>query len=147
MLVFNFTEFKNREDPVTETKFTAMPADTCYTADHEWVASDGDLYRVGITDYAQGQLGDIVFIELPDVGSALEAGEEFGSIESVKAVSQLMLPISGEIAEVNEDLADEPERVNQDPYANWIVKISATNPEEISGLMNAEQYESLEKSA
>lgn len=101
-----------------------LPEDVRYTDDHEWARQQDDTFQVGITDYAQSQLGDIVFVEMPEVGSTFDKGEEFGTLESVKAVSELYMPISGEIVAVNEALADKPELVNQDPYQDgWMIRV------------------------
>jgi len=117
-----------------------LPANVRYTEDHEWAKIVGSTIRVGVSDYAQDQLGDIVFVEFPEVGDSFEKGEEFGSLESVKAVSELYLPMSGEIVAVNEELADSPELINEDPYANWIVEIKPADKTEFEDLLNAEQY-------
>lgn len=117
-----------------------LPEDVFYTKDHEWAKRDGEVVVVGISDYAQDQLGDIVFVELPEVGDSFAAGDEFGTLESVKAVSELYLPIGGEIFAVNEDLEDSPELINQDPYGGWIVKIKADDPEELKGLLSKKSY-------
>ena len=102
------------------------PSELKYTKDHEWIRVDGDEARVGITDYAQKQLGDVVFLELPEVGRVLEKGEVFGTIESVKAVSELFSPVSGEVTEVNRSLVDRPETVNKDPHEAWMIAIKLT---------------------
>ncbi|SHO49004.1 glycine cleavage system protein GcvH [Desulfopila aestuarii] len=117
-----------------------LPANVRYTEDHEWAKIVGSTVRIGVSDYAQDQLGDIVFVEFPEVGDSFEQGEEFGSLESVKAVSELYLPLSGEIVAINEDLADSPELINEDPYVNWIVEIKPADKSEFEELMNAEQY-------
>lgn len=116
-----------------------------YTNDHEWVAEEGDTLRVGVSDYAQDQMGDIVYVELPDVGTTFEKGEEFGTLESVKAVSELYLPISGEVVAVNDDLGDSPELINQDPYTNWIIEIKPSDPGELEELLTAADYRELLK--
>ena len=121
----------------------AYPAELKYTKDHEWVRLDGELAEVGITDYAQQQLGDVVFVELPEAGRALKAGEVFGNIESVKAVSELFAPISGEVVEVNAALAERPEAVNSHPHATWMVKVRVADATEADALMDAAAYESL----
>ena len=121
-----------------------VPDGLLYTKDHEWVRREGDLAVVGITDFAQSELGDIVFVELPAKGAALQAGKEFGTVESVKAVSEVFSPLSGEVAAVNEALGDSPESVNTDPYAGgWILKIRPSNPDEFAGLMTPEAYSKL----
>ena len=118
------------------------PEDSRYAKSHEYIHLEGDVGTIGITDYAQKELGDVVFVELPQVGTQLELGDELGSIESVKAVSELFSPVSGEVVEVNESLADKPELVNTDPYGDgWMIKIKLTAPDEIDELMNAEDYE------
>jgi glycine cleavage system H protein len=118
------------------------PEDSRYAKSHEYIHVEGDVGTVGITDYAQKELGDVVFVELPQVGTQLELGDEMGSIESVKAVSELFAPVSGEVVEVNESLADKPELVNTDPYSDgWMIKIKLTAPDEVDELMNAEDYE------
>lgn len=117
--------------------------DVRYTEDHEWVGGDGDTLKVGVSDYAQDQMGDIVFVELPEVGTAFEKGEEFGTLESVKAVSELYMPISGEVVAVNEELADAPELINQDPYGNWIIEIKPSDQGELENLLIVEAYRDL----
>ena len=111
-----------------------------YTEDHEWVTGSGATLKVGISDYAQDQLGDIVFVEMPEVGDEFSQGEEFGTLESVKAVSEVFLPLSGEIIEVNEALDDNPELVNQDPYINWIVRIKPADLGELDALLTVDEY-------
>ncbi len=112
-----------------------------YTKDHEWISVEGETGTVGITDYAQDQLGDIVYVELPSVGQEVQQGKEMGSIESVKAVADLYSPISGEVTEVNEALQDTPENLNKDPYGEgWIVRLKMAKPDEISSLMDYETY-------
>lgn len=111
-----------------------------YADSHEWVAVDGDIATVGISDYAQHSLGDIVYVDMPEVGDEVAQGEEFGAVESVKAASDLYSPVSGEVVEVNEALEDAPELINQDAYANWIMKVKLSNPEEINSLLDAEAY-------
>ena len=118
------------------------PEDSRYAKSHEYVHVEGAVGTVGITDYAQKELGDVVFVELPKVGSQLEAGDEMGSIESVKAVSELFAPVSGEVVEVNETLAEKPELVNTDPYGDgWMIRIRLSDATEADELMNAEEYE------
>ena len=118
------------------------PEDNRYAKSHEYVHVEGDLGTVGITDYAQKELGDVVFVELPQVGTQLEQGDELGSIESVKAVSELFAPVSGEVVEVNEALSDKPELVNTDPYGDgWMIKLRVSATEEADELMSAEEYE------
>jgi glycine cleavage system H protein len=119
-----------------------IPEDSRYAKSHEYVHVEGDVGTIGITDYAQKELGDVVFVELPQVGTQLEAGDELGSIESVKAVSELFAPVSGEVTEVNEALADKPELVNTDPYGDgWMVKIRLSDASEVDELMAADEYE------
>ena len=114
-----------------------------YTKEHEWVQADGDAGTVGITDHAQQELGDIVYVDLPKVGSRIDAGKSLGSVESVKAVSEIYSPVSGEITEINESLADAPEKLNSDPHGDaWLVKIRLSNPEEMQRLMSAADYQS-----
>ncbi len=118
------------------------PEDLLYTKEHEWVLVQGKTGTIGISFYAQKELGDIVFIELPDIGETLKAGESFGSVESVKAVSEIYAPISGKVLEVNENLAEKPEIINEDPYKEgWMVKVNIADPEELEDLMTAEEYE------
>ncbi len=123
----------------------AYPDTFKYTKDHEWIELSGDHGKVGITDYAQQQLGDVVYVELPDVGAKLKQGQSFGTIESVKAVSELYSPVTGEVVEVNNALKDKPEAVNKEPHASWMVVIKLTNPSEKSELLDAAQYEALTK--
>lgn len=118
-----------------------IPAELKYSKDHEWIRVEGDTAIVGITDFAQGELGDIVFIDIDQEGETLDAEEVFGSVEAVKTVSDLFMPISGEVTEVNEILADEPEKVNSDPYGDgWMIKITISDSSELDGLMSAEEY-------
>lgn len=121
------------------------PAELKYTKDHEWVRLDGDTGEVGITDYAQKQLGDVVFLELPEVGATLTQGQSFGTIESVKAVSELYAPVSGEVLEVNAALKDNPEVVNQDPHSSWMVKLRLSQPDEVAALLDSAQYDEVVK--
>lgn len=118
-----------------------LPDDVRYTHDHEWAKQEDDNVKVGITDYAQDQLGDIVFVELPEVGQSFDKGEEFGTLESVKAVSELYMPISGEIVAINEALADEPELVNKEPYqGGWMIAIRPGDASEFESLKNKGAY-------
>jgi len=117
-----------------------IPPELRYTKDHEWIHVDGDRGRIGITAYAQEQLGDVVFVDLPQVGGAVSQGEQFGSIESVKAVSDLYSPVSGEVVEVNGAAAAQPEQVNQDPYGTWLIVVRLSNPDELSSLLDAAGY-------
>lgn len=119
----------------------AYPTDRKYTKEHEWIQVNGGSAAIGITDYAQQSLGDIVFVEAPKVGSELAAGKSFGTVESVKAVSDLFAPASGTVTEVNADLATSPEKVNKDPHGSWMVKITLKNPSEIDGLLSPADYE------
>jgi glycine cleavage system H protein len=116
-----------------------------YTKDHEWVSLSGDRGKVGITDYAQQQLGDVVYVELPEVGATLKQGQSFGTIESVKAVSELYAPVSGEVVEVNTALKDKPEVVNSDPHGSWMIVVRLTSAGETGGLLDASQYQDLVK--
>jgi glycine cleavage system H protein len=119
----------------------AYPADRKYTKEHEWIQANGNSASVGITDYAQQSLGDIVFVDVPKVGSELTAGKSFGTVESVKAVSDLFAPASGIVTDVNAELATSPEKVNQDPHGSWMMKITLSNPSELEGLLSAADYE------
>ena len=119
------------------------PSDLKYTKDHEWIRIEGGQGRVGITDYAQKQLGDVVFVELPAVGAKVTAGQPFGTIESVKAVSELFAPVSGEVVAVNDTLKDKPESVNDQPHAAWLVTIRLSDPAEANGLLDSTEYEAL----
>lgn len=121
----------------------AYPDDRKYTKDHEWVRLSGDVAEVGITDYAQQQLGDVVYMELPEVGSRVAAGQSFGSIESVKAVSELFAPVSGEVIEVNGPVKDRPEAVNKDPHASWMIKVRVSDPADAAALLDSTQYQGL----
>ena len=121
-----------------------FPNNVKYTSEHEWIRVEGEVAYVGITDYAQDQLGDIVFVDIPTVGETLEKGETFGTIEVVKTVSDLFLPIGGGVLEQNETLADQPELVNSDPYGEgWIIKIQPSNLAELDELLDAEAYKAL----
>jgi glycine cleavage system H protein len=120
------------------------PDDLRYTKDHEWIRPQGDRGVVGITQHAQAQLGDVVFVELPAVGRKLKAGESFGTVESVKAVSELYAPVSGEVVEVNAALAKKPETVNSDPYGEgWMIVVKLTDPKELAALMDSARYRQL----
>jgi len=124
-------------------KQAAYPADRKYTKTHEWVRLEGATGILGITFYAQSELGDMVFVDLPEKGRALVAGEEMGTIESVKAVSEIYAPVSGEVVEVNEVLKDHPEKVNGDPYGDgWLVKVRVGNPKEVEDLLSSDAYKS-----
>ena len=122
----------------------STPKELRYSEEHEWVKVEGDQVRIGITDFAQSELGDIVFVELPEVGDEIKADEPFGSVESVKTVSELYAPLSGKVVEVNEDLDDSPEFVNESPYEKaWMVVVEPADKSEIEKLMTAEQYEEM----
>ena len=123
----------------------AIPAGLKYTKDHEWIDIAGDKGKVGITDYAQAQLGDVVYIDLPDVGAKLKQGQSFGTIESVNAVSELYSPVTGEVVEVNTALKDKPEVVNKDPHASWMIVIKLTNASEAGALLDAVRYQDMIK--
>jgi glycine cleavage system H protein len=123
----------------------SYPAGLKYTKDHEWIEISGDRGRIGVTDYAQKQLGDVVYVELPEIGANLKQGESFGTIESVKAVSELYSPVSGEVVEVNNALKDHPETVNALPHDTWIVVLKLTRPDETATLLDAAQYSDLLK--
>ena len=111
-----------------------------YAESHEWVSLEGDIATVGITDYAQHALGDIVYVDMPEVGAEVSAGEEFGAVESVKAASDLYSNVRGEVVEINEALEDEPGLINQDAFANWIMKVKVSDPSEVEALLDAEAY-------
>ncbi|MFD1020470.1 glycine cleavage system protein GcvH [Thalassobacillus hwangdonensis] len=119
----------------------SLPKDFRYSEEHEWVKVEGEKVRIGITDFAQSELGDIVFVELPEVGEEIEADEPFGSVESVKTVSELYAPLSGKVVEVNEDLEDSPEFVNESPYEKaWMIVVEPSDDSEMDELMDADQY-------
>jgi len=121
-----------------------IPSELKYTKDHEWISLDGNIATVGITDFAQRELGDIVYVEVETIGETLNADEVFGTVEAVKTVSDLFLPVSGEIIEFNESLEDTPEEVNLNPYSNgWMIKMKVSNIDDLSTLLNAEQYQEL----
>ena len=122
----------------------SVPAELKYTQEHEWTRIEDDIATIGITEYAQGELGDIVYIELPTVGDSFNRGDSFGNIEAVKAVSDLYAPVSGEIVETNEVLADKPETINSDPYgAGWMMKVKMSDQTELDALMDSSAYEDL----
>jgi len=122
------------------------PKELRYSEEHEWVKVEGEKVRVGITDFAQSELGDIVFVELPEVGDEITANEPFGSVESVKTVSELYAPVSGKVVEINEDLNDSPEFVNESPYEKaWMIVLELSDSSEVDKLMTAEQYEEMTK--
>jgi len=123
-----------------------IPDDLHYSKDHEWVRVEGNVAVVGITDYAQDSLGDVVYVELPKTGDTFAANESFGSVESVKAVSEVFCPVSGEIASVNESLNDAPEKVNEDPYGEgWMIRVTMSNPGEVDSMLTAAEYEDFTK--
>ena len=118
-----------------------FPDDVRYAKSHEWARTDGDKIKIGISDYAQDQLGDIVFVELPEVGDNFGQGEEFGTVESVKAVSELYMPVAGEVVAINDGLEDAPEKVNNTPYGDgWMLEVKADNPAEMDDLMDNNAY-------
>jgi glycine cleavage system H protein len=119
------------------------PEDRKYTKDHEWIRISGETAEIGITDFAQQQLGDVVYVDLPDAGKTIAAGESFGSIESVKAVSELYAPMSGEVVEVNGSLKERPEAVNKDPHGTWMIRVRLSDPGDASGLLDNAAYEGL----
>lgn len=121
----------------------SYPDDRKYTNDHEWIRVSGDTAEVGVTDYAQKQLGEVVYVELPEVGAKVTAAQPFGSIESVKAVSELFAPMSGEVLEVNTQLRDHPEQINADPHAAWMIKMRVANSAEGGALLDSSQYQAL----
>jgi glycine cleavage system H protein len=121
-----------------------VPDDLRYTSDHEWTRLEGAVVRVGITDYAQDALGDVVFVQLPDPGARVSAGDSFAEVESTKSVSDVYAPVSGVVTEINADLGDSPERLNEDPYGEgWLCVITPDDPEVLSGLLDAEGYQKL----
>jgi glycine cleavage system H protein len=123
-----------------------VPEDLHYSKDHEWVKVEGEEAVIGITDYAQDSLGDVVYVELPKPGDEFSTNESFGSVESVKAVSEVFTPIAGEVVAINESLADEPETVNSDPYgAGWMIRLKMSNPGEVDSMLTAAEYEDFTK--
>jgi glycine cleavage system H protein len=123
-----------------------VPEDLHYSKDHEWVRVEGDQAVIGITDFAQKSLGDVVYVELPKAGESFEGHEPFGSVESVKAVSEVFVPVAGEVTAINESLADEPEHVNTDPYgAGWMIQVRMSNPGDVDSLLSAAEYEDFTK--
>jgi glycine cleavage system H protein len=126
---------------ITETKRMAYPANYRYTKEHEWIQVDGKIGSVGITDYAQDSLGDIVFVDLPKVGDTVEAGKSFGSVESVKAVSDLFAPVSGTVTAINEELKDAPEKINSDANTTWMLKVELSDAKQVDALLTAADYE------
>ncbi len=121
----------------------SYPDDRKYTKDHEWIRVSGDTAEIGITDYAQQQLGDVVYVELPDVGAAVTAGQAFGSIESVKAVSELFAPMGGEVVAVNDHVRQHPDVVNKDPHATWMIKVRVTDPSDAAALLDSRGYQDI----
>ena len=118
-----------------------IPENLLYSKEHEWLSRDDDMVTLGITDYAQHELGDVVFVELPKIGQSLSAEDAFGSLESVKAVSEAFTPVAGEVTEVNESLLDAPDKVNSDPYGEgWIIRLRLQDPSQLDGLMSPEEY-------
>ncbi|MCH5231846.1 MAG: glycine cleavage system protein GcvH [Muribaculaceae bacterium] len=117
--------------------------DRKYADSHEWVKLEGDIATIGISDYAQHALGNIVYVDMPEVGDEVSQGEDFGAVESVKAASDLISPVSGEVVETNEELVDKPELINNDAFGNWIIKVKITDPSELDNLMDAEAYKKL----
>lgn len=117
-----------------------IPNNLKYTLEHEWTNINGDIATIGITDFAQSSLGDIVFMELPETGRKLNKGQTFGVVESIKSVSDLYSPLTGEVIEVNSNLPNNPEKCNQNPYESWLIKLKVSNSSELNSLMNAEQY-------
>ena len=117
--------------------------DRKYSDSHEWVKLEGEIATIGISDYAQHAIGDITYLDVPEVGDEVNQGEDFGAVESVKAASDLISPVTGEVVEVNEELVDQPELINQDAYANWIIKVKVSDPSELDSLMDAEAYKAI----
>ena len=125
-----------------------LPEDCKYSKEHEWIRMDGEVGTIGITDYAQQELGDVVYVELPDAGSSVEAMQVFGSIESVKAVSELFSPVSGEVVETHDEVMDAPEKVNKDPHGAWLIKVKLSDASQLDALMSAADYQAyVEKEA
>ena len=120
-----------------------IPTELKYTKEHEWAKIEGDIVSVGITDFAQNSLGDIVFIELPEVGQEFSKDDTFGVVESIKSASDLYLPISGVVTEINEELPDSPDNLNTEPYESWLVKVQVANKDELTDLLSSEDYETL----
>jgi len=120
------------------------PANLKYTKDHEWIRLEGNTAYIGITDYAQSELGEIIFVEVETIGETLNEGEVFGTVEAVKTVSEMFMPVGGEVVEVNEELTDKPELVNEDPYGKgWIIKVAVSDASQVEELLSAEEYEKL----
>ncbi len=120
---------------------TSIPNNLQYTVEHEWTQINGDVVVIGITDFAQSSLGDIVFMELPEIGRKLNKGQAFGVVESIKSVSDLYAPVSGEVIEMNADLVNSPEKCNKSPYESWMIKIKLSNPSEVKDLLSADKYQ------
>ncbi len=121
-----------------------FPENLKYTKDHEWIRIDGNVGTIGITEYAQGELGDIVFVELPPIGKKIEVGQSFGTVEAVKAVSDLYTPVTGDVKEVNKEIQDSPELVNKEPYERgWMIKVTLAKPDEVKNLLDVEAYKKL----
>jgi glycine cleavage system H protein len=121
-----------------------FPENLKYTKDHEWIRIEGGIGIIGITEYAQGELGDVVFVELPSIGKKIEAGQSFGTVEAVKAVSDLYAPVTGEVTEVNKEIQDTPELVNKEPYERgWMIKVTLAKPDEVKTLLDVEAYKKL----
>jgi glycine cleavage system H protein len=130
-----------KEETMKEIDALKFPDNVRYSQDHEWARKQGDSITVGISDFAQDQLGDVVFVELPEVGSSLDKGQEFGTVESVKAVSELFMPVAGEILEINSKLEDSSELINNDPYGDgWMIKVKAADPGDFDQLMDRDAY-------
>jgi glycine cleavage system H protein len=121
-----------------------LPQDLKYSVEHEWAKVEGNRVKIGITDFAQSELGDIVFVELPEVGDEIQVGQSFGTVESVKTVSELYAPVTGKVVEINEELSDSPELVNEGPYeSGWMIVVELSNPSELDVLLTAEKYEEM----
>ena len=147
MLSFWLTDFRTSGLSLrfaTKTIIMNFPANLRYTKDHEWISMEGDMATIGITDFAQRELGDIVYVEVETIGKALNAGAVFGTVEAVKTVSDLFLPVSGTVSELNPALANAPELINNDPYGEgWMVKMTVDNPADVAGLLDAAGYEAV----
>jgi len=132
------------QDKPKKTNNMKLPENLKYTSEHEWISVEGDVATIGITSFAQGELGDIVFVEIETVGESLDKGETFGTIEAVKTVSDLFMPVGGEVLEVNPELESAPELVNKDAYgAGWLIKIAISNPAELDDLLSAAEYQAM----
>jgi len=132
------------QDKPKKTENMKLPENLKYTSEHEWISVEGDVATIGITSFAQGELGDIVFVEIETVGESLDKGETFGTIEAVKTVSDLFMPVGGEVLEVNPELESAPELVNKDAYgAGWLIKIAISNPAELDDLLSAAEYQAM----